>query len=246
MDLLPVGHGRSGIRGDTRDMARARRRFLGRGHYDPLAGRIRDRVLGHVNGRDGAPGRPPAVAEAGCGEGFYIGAVADGLPDGSDLFGFDVSKDALRLAARTHPRVTFAVNDVKHRLCLADSSLDALLDIFAPRNAAEFGRVLRPDGLLLVVIPGDRHLGQLRQRLPLLDIQPEKRERTLDQLAPSFEPDREESLDYDVELAGADVVDVVRMSPSAFHLDDDGLAAAERLGGVTVTLSFVVLGLRPT
>lgn len=246
MDLLPVGHGRSGIRGDTRDMARARRRFLGRGHCDPLAGRIRDRVLGHVNGRVGAPGRPPAVAEAGCGEGSYIGAMADGLPDGSDLFGFDVSKDALRLAARTHPRVTFAVNDVKHRLCLADSSLDALLDIFAPRNAAEFGRVLRPDGLLLVVIPGDRHLAQLRQRLPLLDIQPEKRERTIDQLAPSFEPDREDSLDYDVELVGADIVDVVRMGPSAFHLDDDGLAAAERLGGVTVTLSFVVLGFRPT
>lgn len=246
MDLLPVGHGRSGIRGDTRDMVRARRRFLGRGHYDLLADRMRARVLDHVNGRAGAPARPAAVAEAGCGDGFYIGAVADVLPHGSELFGFDVSKDALRLAARTHPRVTFAVNDVKHRLCLADSSLDALLDVFAPRNAAEFDRVLRPDGLLLIVIPGDRHLEQLRQRLPLLDIQPEKRQRTLEQLAPSFESDWEESLDYDVELVGAEVVDVVRMSPSAFHLDDEGLAAAERLGGLTVTLSFVVLGLRPT
>ncbi len=241
MDLLPVGHGRSGIRGDTRDMARARRRFLGRGHYDPLADRVRDRVLDHVNAEVAAP----AVAEAGCGEGFYIGAVAAALPEGSDLLGFDVSRDALRLAAPAHPRVTFAINDVKHRLCLADDSLDALLDVFAPRNAGEFARVLRPEGLLVVVIPGDDHLAQLRRRLPLLDIQPEKRERTLERLAPSFEPAWEEVLEYDAELPGEDVADLVRMTPSAHHLGDDAPATLERVSPLTVTLSFRVLGLTP-
>ncbi|MBW3552919.1 MAG: methyltransferase domain-containing protein [Gemmatimonadetes bacterium] len=237
VDLLPVGHGRSGIRGDTAAMSRARRRFLGRGHYDPLVRRIAARVREHVD-RAAQP-RPPAVAEAGCGVGHYIGALANTLPDDAALFGFDVSRDALRLAARLHPRVTFAVNDLKHRLCLTDASLDALLDVFAPRNAAEFRRVLRPDGLLLVVIPGERHMAELRDRLPLLGIEPDKRERTLEQLAPAFEAAWEETPEWEAELAGEDVADLVGMTPSAHHLPGGDLASGDP---ARVTLSFRLIG----
>lgn len=239
VDLLPVGHGRSGITGDTAAMSRARRRFLSRRHYDPLARRMTERLLDHV-GRDAGRG-PPVVVEAGCGVGHYLGAVAAALPADTAIFGFDVSRDALRLAARDHPRVTFAVNDVKHRLCLPDASVDVLLVVFAPRNATEFHRVLRPDGLLLVVIPGERHMAELRDRLPLLGIEPEKRERTIEQLAPAFEMVWEETSQWEADLAGGDVADLVGMTPSAYHLADEDVAAEP----ARVTLAFRLIGFVP-
>jgi 23S rRNA (guanine745-N1)-methyltransferase len=38
-----------------------------------------------------------------------------------------------------------------------------LLRIYAPANDQEIIRLLKPDGLLLVVTPGPRHLWQLKE-----------------------------------------------------------------------------------
>ena len=45
---------------------------------------------------------------------------------------------------------------------LADQSVDAVLNMFAPRNPGEFHRVLRPNGSLIVVRPTVDHLAELR------------------------------------------------------------------------------------
>ena len=57
---------------------------------------------------------------------------------------FDVTKPALRRAARAHPRVGAVLADTWGPLPLADGSADVLLNVFAPRNGPEMRRVLRP------------------------------------------------------------------------------------------------------
>ena len=52
-----------------------------------------------------------------------------------------------------------------------------LLNVFAPRNGAEFHRVLRPDGVLLVVTPAADHLAELVDALGLLRVDPDKADR---------------------------------------------------------------------
>ena len=47
-------------------------------------------------------------------------------------------------------------------LPVADASCDLLLNVFAPHDAGEFARVLRPQGVLLRVIPLERHLWGLK------------------------------------------------------------------------------------
>lgn len=243
VDLLPVGHGRSGITGDTREMARARQRFLDAGHYAPLVDALVRRVGAHLAspGDEARPtsDRPSAViAETGCGTGHYIGAIGRAVPDAT-LFGVDVSREACRIAARAHPRATFAINDVTHRLTLADASVDVLLDVFAPRNPAEFRRVLKPDGLLAVVIPEDEHLAELRARHPMLDIAPGKRARTMEQLAPSFELAGEEPIEWAMDLDAGAVQDLIGMGPSAFHSEPEAAGAAR------VTARVRLLAFRP-
>lgn len=48
-------------------------------------------------------------------------------------------------------------------LPVADASCDLVLNVFAPHDAAEFARVLRPQGVLLRVIPLERHLWGLKR-----------------------------------------------------------------------------------
>ena len=164
--LLPAGHGRSKLQGDTREMVEARRRFLERGHYEPVSRAINAYAKQQLCARGGSE-RALTMVEAGCGEGYYLGHLAQSVPPAPHgqehcFIGLDLSKEALRRAARTYESVCFLVNDIKHRICIADGCVDLLLDVFAPRNPDEFKRIMRPNGLLVVTIPQEDHLTELR------------------------------------------------------------------------------------
>ncbi|MEO7002285.1 MAG: putative RNA methyltransferase, partial [Ktedonobacterales bacterium] len=94
---------------DTLAMLRARRAFLARGHYAPLAAAVNDLVWAGVSSASQTdPAVPPAVLDVGCGEGYYIGRLADALAHSGDwrCFGLDLARDAARLAATASPQVT--------------------------------------------------------------------------------------------------------------------------------------------
>ena len=240
--LAPAGHGKSALRGDTREMLRARRRIFERGLYAPLAEALADRVL-----QEGIS--ELTVLDAGCGEGYYIGhvarAISERVGDGTCCaIGVDVSKDALKLAARAHRDVCFVVNDVTRRLTVADRCVDVLLDVFAPRNAAEFARVLKRGGLLVVVIPDARHLAELRERLPLLGIEPGKRERAIERLGDAFRLEAERVIEYRRALEAEDVLDLVRMTPNAWHLDAEDIEPMKSWPRTDVTFAMRMLSFR--
>ncbi|MFE2043992.1 putative RNA methyltransferase [Streptomyces sp. NPDC059477] len=184
---------------DTPAMVSARTAFLATGHYDPLP-----------------PGRP-TVVDAGCGTAHYLAAVLDALPGARGL-GLDASAPALRTAARAHPRAAAAAWDVFRPFPLADAAADVLLNVFAPRNPAEFHRVLRPDGRLIVVRPTVRHLTELRERLPTaVTVDPAKETRLSRTLDPYFAPVRTERIEYGIQLTGREARDLVAMTPNARH-----------------------------
>lgn len=116
--------------------------------------------------------------------------------------------------------------------------------MFAPRNASEFARVLRPDGLALVVIPHDHHLRELRAELPLLDIDADKRDRTIAALERSLELDAEEEIVSAHTLPATDSADLLRMTPNHRHLDDAAIAAIAAAGDRTVTFAMRLLAFR--
>jgi len=244
--LLPAGHGLSKVRGDTAEMLRARRRFLEQGHFEPLASSIAAATRHHAAARP-RENSATTVLEAGCGEGYYIGYLAARLRNTGPapcFIGVDVSRDAVRLAARAYREVLFLVNDVKHRICVADAFVDVLIDVFAPRNPAEFARVTRPDGLLLVAIPAAGHLKELRTEFPLLGLEEAKRERTVERFSPQFELTREDALTYTLELDTSAVLDLLRMTPNYWHLPEEALAQAATRGSRVVTVDVRLLHFR--
>lgn len=240
------------IQGDDKAMLQARRAFLQRGHYAPIAAAIQRTVFDfrthHANDD------PFWMADLGCGEGYYLEQVIQrgGSLEDAELVrycGFDLAKDAVRMAAKLNPRGAFAVADLGQQIPLADQSMHVLLNIFAPRNAAEFARVLKPDGLLLVVIPADEHLCEWRSALAgrgfnVLGIQPEKAQRIHGQFAAAFEPAEAENVSYTIELAQNDVEDLWRMTPNYWHIPEGEFPQTQQLAPMRTTVSVEMLVLR--
>lgn len=151
--LLPEGHKHSRLPGDNPEMVRARREFLGRGYYAHLLDTLCTAV-------DRCLPQGGTLLDAGCGEGYYTRGAAGKRPDASVL-GVDISKTAADLAARADKQSDYAVGSV-FRLPVLPQRCDALMSVFAPYCGEEFRRVLAPGGMLLMVIPGRRHLWELK------------------------------------------------------------------------------------
>ena len=115
VNLLPVQHKRSRDPGDSAEMMQARRAFLDAGHYQPL----RDAIVAQL--RERLDDKATAVLDIGCGEGYYTHAFADALPE-ITTFGLDVSKVAIKAAAKRYPQVTFCVAS-SHRLPFSDTDV---------------------------------------------------------------------------------------------------------------------------
>ncbi|MFG2123896.1 methyltransferase domain-containing protein [Streptomyces sp. NPDC048710] len=207
--------------GDDAAMVQARDRFLSTGFYAPI------REVGALLAAD-AVSEQATVVDVGCGTGYYLAGVLDQLPGGRGL-GLDTSVRALRSAARAHHRAAAVAWDVFRPFPLADGAADVVLDVFAPRNPAEFHRVLRPTGRLIVVRPTGQHLAELRGQVPaMVTIDPVKEQRLHRALNPFFDAVVTQQVEYPATLSGLEVLDLVAMTPSARHvsradLNDNGL-----------------------
>lgn len=140
--------------GDNKDMVRARRAFLETGAYAPLKNAIAETAKKYAvsNG---------TVLDSGCGEGYYTAAIAEALDRKMQVLGFDISKEAVNFAAKRCHAAQFAVASA-FRIPMADESVDLLFEIFSPYSETEFLRILKSGGYLLEVIPGARHLYDLK------------------------------------------------------------------------------------
>ncbi|MCW8885871.1 MAG: methyltransferase domain-containing protein [Motiliproteus sp.] len=158
--LLPVQNKRSRLPGDNAEMVRNRRSFLERGHYQPIAEAVTALVSTHL-AKEGIKDNKNSILDCGCGEGYYTQHLAENLPDGCQLIGVDISKDAVKAACQRNRQMTWIVASGAH-IPAADNSVDVLTCLFTPLALEEFQRVLKPGGLLLIASTGPNHLMQLR------------------------------------------------------------------------------------
>lgn len=141
--------------GDGKEAVQARRMFLEAGYYEPLSDAI-NTILDRIAAK--------TVLDAGCGEGYYTNRMAQDR----DAFGIDLSRAGVELAAKRaktmQTRASFAVASI-FSLPVLDESMDAVVNIFAPCAEAEFSRVLKSGGHLLVVGAGENHLMGLKRAI---------------------------------------------------------------------------------
>lgn len=137
--------------GDDKASARCRRDFLNKGYYASL----KNALCQYFEGRQGS------VLDICCGEGYYTAALAENK--NLSVYGFDISREMVRLAAKRGGCRFFVANLAF--IPLAEASIDYAIHLFAPFQEASFARVLRSGGRLITVIPGRKHLWGLKQAL---------------------------------------------------------------------------------
>ncbi len=201
--------------GDTTEMVYARESALAAGHFDFITSAVVAALSAYSQG---------LAVEVGAGTAFHLAALLDAVPG---LWGLalDVSKPALRRAARRHPRLAAVRADAWRPLPIADGCATAVLNVFAPRAAAEFHRILRPDGALVTVTPEPAHLAELVDALGLLAVDPAKEGRLAGALEPYFTLAERASHTRRLALTREQARALVAMGPSAWHVDPAALDA---------------------
>jgi 23S rRNA (guanine745-N1)-methyltransferase len=201
VNLLPSNKKRSSEPGDNAWMIAARRRIHTAEIYRPLANAIVDQLSG----------REPMVRilDLGCGEGYYSNALAQALPE-AQICAVDISKAAIKLAAKNYPAVNFAVAST-FQLPVSSGSQDVLLRVFAPSDDDEIHRVLSEGGAYLEVTPAPAHLWALREAL--YDT-PRPHAATRTQIQ-GMQLRQSSTVEFDVTLDRALLADLVAMTPFA-------------------------------
>ena len=210
--------------GDSLEMVQSREAFLSQGYFAPFVEAVTEAVE-QVLGVSAAGVEEPVILEVGAGTGYYLAHTLDTV-EGARGVGLDISVPAAKHLAKSHPRVGAVVADVWEGLPLHDASVHALTVVFAPRNPAEFARVLVDGGEAVILTAHQGHLDELREPLGILGVEGGKLERMLEQAEGHLELVGEPQLiEFPMELERAAIAAQVGMSPSARHLDKETLAS---------------------
>ena len=142
--------------GDSKEAVLSRKRFLDKDYYKPVSDAVNEIFRDYLSPNS-------FVIDAGCGEGYYTCRAAT---TGVCVLGFDLSKEAASKRAKREGTANafFGVASV-FSLPVADTSVDAVINIFAPCVESEYCRVLKSDGILAVAYAGREHLIGLKRCL---------------------------------------------------------------------------------
>lgn len=211
-------------KGDSSEMVSARETFLSLGHFAPFVEAVTGAVQDALDANELPETAEPMLLEVGAGTGYYLAHTLDSIAEARGV-GLDISPHAAKHLAKCHPRVGAVVADAWERLPLQDDSIDAVSVVFAPRNPAEFQRILRPGGEVIVLTPDLGHLDELREPLGILGVEEGKIERMYEQAAGYLEQAADPvDISYPMTLDRASIAAQVGMSPSARHLEKEELA----------------------
>lgn len=146
--------------GDADASVLARHRWLARGHATGLIEALRPWIDVPLASE---PNRPRRTLDLGCGEGSFGPALFSDDADG--YCGIDLSKRAIKLAARGWPEATWVLANADRILPAADESVQRVVSLFGRRPVTEIRRVLDLAGICIVAVPAEDDLIELREQV---------------------------------------------------------------------------------
>ena len=231
VNLLPANRQHASAPGDDKDMVKARTAFLDSGRYTPLK-----EVLCALAAK--YAGERTALLDAGCGEGYYTEGLSRVIAEkGGRTGGADLSKAAVKKAAKRCREAEIAVASVYH-LPLADGSVDMVTDCFSPLAKEEYRRVLKDGGHFLYVVPGARHLWEMKEVLYEQPYENEVREEAYE----GFRLQEMVPLSFGIHLEKTEeIMALFRMTPYAWKTPKEGVERLAEQKELGLTAEFRIL-----
>lgn len=214
--------------GDNKEMARSRRDFLNKGYYSVLADAVGNCLDKYSSDGDN-------VLDICCGEGYYTSYLAERI--NRNFYGFDISKNMIRLAAKRKCNADFFVANIAS-IPVKSESVKFAFHLFAPFHSGEFSRILCNDGVVVTAIPGKEHLFGLKEILynePYYnDEKPPVAEEL--ELVEKIRAKSEITLN-----SKEDIMALFQMTPYFYHTPSEGMARLESKDNLKTTIDFVLL-----
>lgn len=232
LNLLLSHKKRSKSPGDTIEMVDARQRLLNTGVYQPISDALNRQVLAVAHS-------PLHIADIGCGEGYYTQRLYQALPESSHMYGIDISKEAVRCAAKRDQHIHWLVASGVNLPLLPDS-LDVITCLFTRLMPESFTKVLKQEGKVFTVTTGKQHLQEMRDIL-----YPEIRTQVFDpdrvMAKHGFISQQKEEVSYQMKLTGPDQIrDLLLMTPHQWRARAENRDNLLRLNQLRVTVDVIV------
>ncbi len=231
VNLLPVNKKHSDNPGDSKDMVLSRREFLESGKYECFSDKLNELVTELCSDSQNL-----CILDCGCGEGYYDGRLMqklDELKINYKLFGFDISKEAIRFAAGKHKKAQFFVGSC-FNMPLADASFDLAINVFAPMVESEFCRVLKKGGYLIYAVPGKNHLMGLKKVLYENTYENEEKHTEYE----GFEFLGRHSVKSDITVEGEMATNLFKMTPYYYKTEKSAVEKLQNCGTIKTEIHF--------
>ncbi len=148
--------------GDDKMMVEARRDFLNKGYYSPLADEISRITVQNLSDT-----KDISVFECGCGDCYYLEMLKKHLDENSinnSLWGCDISKEVLPYGKKRMGSANLFVASAA-KLPILNESINVAMSVFAPCSFNELSRIVKYGGIVVKVIPLENHLIELKENL---------------------------------------------------------------------------------
>lgn len=201
-------------------MVQSRTAFLEKDYYDFMRQALKDET---------AAIKPNVLADLGCGQGWYTKEFA---PLAGQCYGIDLSKEAIAHAAGQDKKTQYIVGSI-YDLPFEDESVDLLISIFTPIPEEEARRVLKADGVFLVVSPGTNHHHELKEIL-YETVRPNDPPKDLEGFVLKKRQELSEKKHVD------DAMELLDMTPYRYKSPQAGVERVRNLNGLDVTFDFLL------
>lgn len=221
----------SNVSGDNNIMVQARTNFLNSEYYLQLSNKLNDLIsdltIDNAN-----------LLDLGCGEGYYTNNLYHYLTNINrvfKLYGLDISKDAIKKAAKTNKFISYIVASSAN-VPLCNNSYDLIYSIFSPCFDKEIINILKDNGILIIVSAGDKHLLGLKQVLYDNTYLNDEKEYFL----PSFVLIDKHVIEYEIEVVKDDIGNLLKMTPYYYKTSTNDQMKLNSLTNLVTPIKFII------
>ena len=235
VNLLISNQKRSKNPGDSKEMVLARMDFLNRGYYKPISDKISELIIEHLRNQNIDA---PNILDLGCGEGYYLVNLKHDIENSGmkpQFYGMDVSKDAVRYAAKSNKNESNCIWSVGNNFHIPadDKSVDCVLSVFSPIDIHECNRVLKDNGIFVRVLPRTNHLIQLRDII-YSEVNLNNKVYTADENENEYV--REANVTFDMNLNKEEIMSLLKMTPHYWKSTPENKEKLESYDSLVITV----------
>lgn len=201
--------------GDSKEMIASRRNFLDKEFYKPVLDELCSIVEKYMPDSE-----ENVILDMGCGEGYYLGHLQkylEKIGKDTECYGFDLSKYAVRTASKKYGDVNWMVANVAD-VPMQDKSCGIVLSMFANVTETETNRIIKDNGILILVRAGLSHLLEMRKI-----IYPEIHERYSPTVLPeNYELLEKRDIKFNIHMTdGNDMKNLLMMTPHYWKVKEE-------------------------